>query len=132
MFKEFFVESNNVFYDDDYASYGIDTDIFRFGSRYGELSGVVVTKENARQGKIAERWLFKPKDENLDKKYPAPSGYEVFRYVTRTTLSGGMAPVIAVNPSKGTVIFPKDYDADLEDFEWGRPLKVQYLRLIKG
>jgi hypothetical protein len=137
MFKELFTESvrdkNNVYWDKDKSRWGIENDIRRFGERYGDLIGVFVTAENARSGKFPERWCFSI-DKEDHSKFPNPGkDYIICRYVSHTTLAGGMAPAIAINPKAGKIKYLNDYDsnADYDYAKWERPLKVQYMRVVK-
>ena len=138
MFKELFTESterdsNDVYFDKDKSRWGIESDIRKFGERYGKLIGVFVTAENARSGKFPERWCFSIDNEDMSK-FPKPgSGYIICRYVTHSTLAGGMAPAIAINPKSGKIRYLNDYngDTDYDDWKWERPLKVQYMRYVK-
>ena len=135
-FKEIFesteMDSNNVYWDKNTSRWGIDSDILKFSRSFGgKLKAVFVTADNHRQGKLAERWCFAA-DELKYNDFPSPgSGYEVLRYISKTTLSGEMAPLIAINPNEGKVKFVKDLNADIKDMKWDKPLKVQYMRYIK-
>jgi hypothetical protein len=136
MFKEIFTESveadsNNVYWDKDTSRWGIEPWLNKFGRRYGKLKAVFVTADNARNGKMNERWCFDSNDTEFED-FPNPgSGYEIMRYVSLSSASGGMAPVCAINPKTGKVRFLKDLDTDPEDAKWDRPLKVQYMRYVK-
>lgn len=141
MFKELFEantesvqkDKNNIYWDKDMSRWGIESQIMKFGKRYGTLKGVFATAQNYRDGRYSERWLFEIDTKYEDmKKFPSPgSGYEIYRYVSLTTLAGEMAPVVAVNTSNGKIKFLEDYEAELEDSKWQRPQKVQYMRMVK-
>ena len=138
MFNELFTEaigemdSNNVIQDKDLSRWGISNGVRKFGERYGELKAVFNTKYLSRQERYGEYWCFDiSKNEDL-RKFPKPgSGWEIMRYVTLRSLAGEMAPVVAINKGTGQIKFLKDYEAELEDSEWDRPLKVDYMRYIK-
>jgi hypothetical protein len=139
-FKDMLTESqntqpdkNNVYWDPNISRWGIETDIFRFGSRYGDLFAVFVTKEDVRNKRAAERWCFDLSNSG-EYKYSnvwenPGSGYIVCRYVTRTTLAGAMAPLIAINPKQGKVKFVNSDVLDGDPYEWHKPQKVAYMRV---
>ena len=132
MFKELFTEAaadtNWVYHDENTSRWGIDSKIRKFGSSFGELVAVFVTAQNSRSGRHSERWCF-----SVDSVAGVPqpgSGYTIVRYVSSTTLAGKMAPICAINPSLGKIKFLKDLD-DSENMKWDKPLKCQYMRVVK-
>jgi uncharacterized protein (DUF2237 family) len=141
MFKELFTENteadkNNVYWDSNTSRWGIESDILRFGKRYGNLIAVFMTKENVRDRRDSERWCFDLTNSG-EYKYSnvwenPGNGYIVCRYVTRTTLAGGMAPLVAINPKQGKVRFIKQGTLDGDPYEWDRPQKVAYMRVDKS
>ena len=133
-FKEIFTkEQDNIYIDKDTSRWGIDSKVRKFGEKFGELSAVFHTAMNWREGKMSERWCFDiSKTEDL-RQYRSPgSRYKIMRYVTLTSLSGQMAPLVAINPEKGKIRFLEDYEETSENYgKWGKPLKVQYMRIVK-
>lgn len=135
-FKELFTESNDydenfVYWDKDKSRWGIDSIVRKEAKSWGEIEAVFVTAQNARDERFAERWCVPlARNEKQKAKTLNPgSGYIVCRYITLRSANAGMAPLCAVNPSIGKVKFLQDYDTELEDSKWDRPLKVQYLRV---
>ena len=135
MFKELFTESehdeNYVYWDKDTSRWGIDAPIRKEAKSWGDIEAVFVTGENARAGDMIERWCvpLAKNERQKAKTLPAGSGYIVCRYITLRSAAGGMAPLCAVNPKNGKVKFLQDYEVELENSKWGRPAKVQYLRV---
>ena len=58
------------------------------------------------------------------------SGEYLVRFITETSSIGhGEAPLVKINPSKGSVYFLKDYDTDTEDLEFEtKSQKVSFIR----
>jgi len=54
------------------------------------------------------------------------------RYVSRVTAAGNMMPLCILNAEKGYMRFMEniDGDPDLEDAQWSKPQKFDYLRII--
>jgi len=113
-----------ILLDESNGNWGIDAEIKKFGEQFGELIAVFVTLGNVRDGKITERWCFA--DKNLSQ-YDGGKGYQAVRYVTLSSLAGGIAPVCAISREKGKVKFLKNLHGESTSFD--RPLQVKYMRV---
>jgi len=118
------MSNNNVFFDESKGGWSIEPELKAFGEKFGKLIAVFVTKDNARNGKISERWCFS--DSNLGD-YDGGEDYQVVRYVSHVSFAGGIAPVCAISTKKGKIKFLKDIHS--EDTSFDRPLVVQYMRV---
>jgi len=57
---------------------------------------------------------------------------KLVRYASRATIAGGMMPLCILNVAKGYMRFMEniDIDPELEDAQWSKPEKFNYIRTI--
>ena len=104
-----------------------DASIRKLGKAFGKEVGVFGMKDNK------ERYIYTPDDEiskGAFKHLDVKSGEYLVRFITLTSAIGhGEAPLIKINPSKGLVLFLKDYEADTEDLEFEtKAQKIAFIR----
>ena len=101
--------------------------IKKLGKAFGKEVCVFGFKDNK------ERYMYLPEDEinkGVFKHLSVKSGEYLVRFITETSSIGhGEAPLVKINPSKGSVYFLKDYDTDTEDLEFEtKSQKVSFIR----
>jgi hypothetical protein len=137
MLREIVESTARIFVDKSTDRWGIDSDIRKFGERYGKLVAVFMTKANFKAMNDSERWCFEEGDLPDWVQQELKSGEKIVRYITRRSLISGMAPLIKIDTKKGVVYFLKDPDANLssQDNEYWefekRPTKLEYMRVVK-
>jgi len=57
---------------------------------------------------------------------------KLVRYASRNTVAGGMVPLCILNADKGYMRIMEniDEDPDIEDAQWSKPMKFNYLRTV--
>ncbi len=123
-----------VFYDDSFNGWGSDmTPVIKFLEKAGNKVVAVMGNKALGPNKefvIAELSDF---DKNLYKGLKVKAGTSLYRYATKTTVAGKLAPLVAANLEKGVVYFMTDesMEADEPVLEKKIGFKANYVRIIK-
>jgi len=136
-FSEFITEAKpKIFRNEQTTKWMPDPDALKYGKQVGlTMIGIGELEKIVKEGRdnaFVFFYLFKnERNKGLEFKKDNKNTSEILvRYVTRNTAASGMAPLCILNPDKGYMRFIENIDEDpeLEDAEWSKPQKFNYLR----
>jgi len=135
-FREFINESAKIYRNEKYDKWSIDSEIQSFLSKTGHtIIGIGLLEKFFKKRQDSEFvfvYLGKNEKGKADEfKADNKNKSEILcRYVSRRTASEGMMPLCILNADKGYMRFMDNIDDDpeLEDAEWSKPQKFNYLR----
>ena len=128
----------NIYRNENWKTWSLDDDGWRYMNKMtNQICGHGLLEIHVKSGKD-NPYTFaylgkteKGKEEEF-KSMNKNASEKLVRYASRVTVAGGMVPLCILNADKGYMRIMENIDDDpeLEDAQWSKPMKFNYLRVV--